>query len=143
MQAQDLQGSVGSFANGQQQQQPKQGVFAVSAASADGREQQQRQVQEKGGKPRKDRAPYWEQLRVLLQRTARVRRFEQMTGQHFFQLSAVAFITGGCVLADRWVGQDGGMEAQTHADPAAACRLLCWLLAAASLVQAFCSRTVA
>lgn len=47
-------------------------------------------------KPGKERAPYWEQLRVLLQRTARVRRFEQMTGQHFFQLFAVAFITGGC-----------------------------------------------
>lgn len=44
----------------------------------------------------KERAPYWDQLRVLLQRTARVRRFEQMTGQHFFQLFAVAFITGMC-----------------------------------------------
>lgn len=55
-------------------------------------EKQQQQPVRKGGK---DRAPYWEQLRVLLQRTARVRRFEQMTGQHFFQLFAVAFITGG------------------------------------------------
>jgi hypothetical protein len=54
-------------------------------------EKQQQQPARKGGR---DRAPYWEQLRVLLQRTARVRRFEQMTGQHFFQLFAVAFITG-------------------------------------------------
>lgn len=29
-----------------------------------------------------------------MQRAGRVRRFEQMTGQHFFQLFAVAFITG-------------------------------------------------
>lgn len=42
----------------------------------------------------KDRASYWQQMRVLLQRSARVRRFEEMTGQHFFQLFAVAFITG-------------------------------------------------
>jgi hypothetical protein len=66
-----------------------QHTFAVAGA---GPEQQQKQ-QQKGGK--QERAPYWEQLRVLLQRTARVRRFEQMTGQHFFQLFAVAFITGG------------------------------------------------
>jgi hypothetical protein len=31
---------------------------------------------------------------VRVQRAGRVRRFEQMTGQHFFQLFAVAFITG-------------------------------------------------
>lgn len=41
-----------------------------------------------------ERAYYWDQLRVLTQRAGRVRRFEQMTGQHFFQLFAVAFITG-------------------------------------------------
>jgi hypothetical protein len=33
---------------------------------------------------------------VLLQRAERVRRFESMTGQQFFQLFAVAFITGMC-----------------------------------------------
>lgn len=62
--------------------------------------QQQPRSGQRGGK---DRAPYWEQLRVLLQRTARVRRFEQMTGQHFFQLFAVAFITGGCRLLKAFV----------------------------------------
>lgn len=30
-----------------------------------------------------------------MQRASRVRRFEQLTGQHFFTLFAVAFITGG------------------------------------------------
>jgi hypothetical protein len=34
---------------------------------------------------------------VRVQRAGRVRRFEQMTGQHFFQLFAVAFITGACI----------------------------------------------
>lgn len=67
-----------------------QNAFAVAGA---GPGQQQKQQQKSG---KQERAPYWEQLRVLLQRTARVRRFEQMTGQHFFQLFAVAFITGGC-----------------------------------------------
>lgn len=43
---------------------------------------------------RLQRAYYWDQLRVLTHRAGRVRRFEQMTGQHFFQLFAVAFITG-------------------------------------------------
>jgi len=74
-------------------------------------------------KPDKGRAPYWEQLRVLLQRTARVRRFEQMTGQHFFQLFAVAFITGGCV----------GMRSA-----AATCRA-CWWFNACSVHVEHCA----
>lgn len=85
-------GSVAHVAQGQvssgvlKQQQPA--AMAVTGSSSGAAAQQQ---QRKQGK---DRAPYLEQLRVLLQRTARVRRFEQMTGQHFFQLFAVAFITG-------------------------------------------------
>ena len=39
-------------------------------------------------------APFLKQVTTLASRAARVRRFEQMTGQHFFTLLAVAFITG-------------------------------------------------
>lgn len=76
----------GPASSGVNKQQPS-AALAVTGSSGGPGQQQHR-------KRGKDRAPYLEQLRVLLQRTARVRRFEQMTGQHFFQLFAVAFITG-------------------------------------------------
>eukprot|EP00775_Hariotina_reticulata_P013254 gene13254-13384_t len=64
----------------------------------------------KGKHEKHQGAAYWQQLQVLFQRSGRVRRFEQMTGQHFFQLFAVAFITG-LVWWQR--GQDyyGGVQA--------------------------------
>ncbi|KAF6261731.1 hypothetical protein COO60DRAFT_1699664 [Scenedesmus sp. NREL 46B-D3] len=55
-------------------------------------------------------AKYWDQLVVLSQRAGRVRRFEQMTGQHFFQLFAVAFITG-LVWWQRGQAYYGGVQA--------------------------------
>jgi hypothetical protein len=86
MQAQDLQqGPVSSFADAQQQQQQPKQQSGLPVSAGGGQQQQQhhqqpqQQLQEKkGGKAGKDRAPYWEQVRVLLQRTARVRRFEQV-----------------------------------------------------------------
>jgi hypothetical protein len=82
--------TIASVGDLQGQEKAPAGSITVTGLSPAGPVQQQQPPQ--GGK--QERAPYWEQLRVLLQRTARVRRFEQMTGQHFFQLFAVAFITG-------------------------------------------------
>jgi hypothetical protein len=75
-------------------------------------------------------AAYWQQLQVLFQRSGRVRRFEQMTGQHFFQLFAVAFITGGWVDAG-WVmnwGINGTMCIAMYGCLVciAICVLACW-----------------
>lgn len=67
--------------------------------------QQQQPEQKQHSASGRERAPYVEQLRMMLQRTERVRRFEQLTCQNFFQLLAVAFITGGSV------GGGGGMAA--------------------------------
>jgi hypothetical protein len=89
VEADGFSGQASSQGSVLKQQQPA--ARAVTGSGSGAAQQQQQQHRKRG----KDRAPYLEQLRVLLQRTVRVRRFEQMTGQHFFQLFAVAFITGG------------------------------------------------
>lgn len=92
MQAEDLSPSASHSHSRSPLQPHQQSALAVSGPGVVSEKQQKQH----SGRSKKERAPYWEQLRVLLQRTARVRRFEQMTGQHFFQLFAVAFITGAC-----------------------------------------------
>ncbi|WIA19845.1 hypothetical protein OEZ85_005749 [Tetradesmus obliquus] len=81
-------------------------AVAVAAADGSGR----KKISSKKESHKRVGASYWDQLVVLSQRAGRVRRFEQMTGQHFFQLFAVAFITG-LVWWQRGQAYYGGVQA--------------------------------
>jgi hypothetical protein len=83
---------------------------ASNAALAGSGDEQHHKGHSSGKGQRLQRAYYWDQLTVLTQRAGRVRRFEQMTGQHFFQLFAVAFITG-LVWWQRGQQYYGGIQA--------------------------------